>query len=169
MRRAAFQIQHLARAQDRGAAMGIERHLAFQALQRDLAAHRVFGQGTARGHGHADQLHLLRLGQRDGRKLRQAFIGLANAGGDTINAIKAANEFGVTKTMKLAGLLVFINDIHSLGLIFTMQACVLFGALGYFSGAVGRWINRNPRAGLWLDRGAGAIFVGLGLRLIVAR
>ena len=41
-------------------------------------------------------------------------LGLANAGGDTINAIKAANEFGVTKTMKLAGLLMFINDIHSL-------------------------------------------------------
>lgn len=43
-------------------------------------------------------------------------LGLANAGGDTINAIKAANEFGVTKSMKLAGLLVFINDIHALGL-----------------------------------------------------
>jgi branched-chain amino acid transport system substrate-binding protein len=43
-------------------------------------------------------------------------LGLANAGGDTINSIKAANEFGVTKSMKLAGLLVFINDVHSLGL-----------------------------------------------------
>ena len=43
-------------------------------------------------------------------------LALANAGGDTINSIKAANEFGITKTMKLAGLLVFINDIHSLGL-----------------------------------------------------
>lgn len=43
-------------------------------------------------------------------------LGLANAGGDTINAIKAANEFGVTKTMKMAGLLVFINDVHALGL-----------------------------------------------------
>ena len=43
-------------------------------------------------------------------------LGMANAGGDTINTIKAANEFGVTKTMKLAGLLVFINDIHALGL-----------------------------------------------------
>ena len=43
-------------------------------------------------------------------------LGLANAGGDTINSIKAANEFGITSTMKLAGLLVFINDIHSLGL-----------------------------------------------------
>ena len=43
-------------------------------------------------------------------------LGLANAGGDTINSIKAANEFGITKTMKLAGLLMFINDIHALGL-----------------------------------------------------
>ena len=43
-------------------------------------------------------------------------LGMANAGGDTINTIKAANEFGITKSMKLAGLLVFINDIHSLGL-----------------------------------------------------
>ncbi len=46
-------------------------------------------------------------------------LGLANAGGDTINSIKAANEFGVTKTMKLAGLLMFISDIHSLGLNLT--------------------------------------------------
>jgi len=51
-------------------------------------------------------------------------LGLANAGGDTINSIKAANEFGVTKTMKMAGLLVFINDIHSLGLK-TTQGMVL--------------------------------------------
>ena len=46
-------------------------------------------------------------------------IGLANAGGDTINSIKAANEFGVNKSMKLAGLLMFITDIHSLGLNLT--------------------------------------------------
>ena len=46
-------------------------------------------------------------------------LGLANAGGDTVNAIKAANEFGVNKTMKLAGLLMFINDVHSLTLKLT--------------------------------------------------
>lgn len=46
-------------------------------------------------------------------------LGLANAGGDAVNAIKAANEFGITKKMKLAGLLIFINDIHSLGLNLT--------------------------------------------------
>jgi branched-chain amino acid transport system substrate-binding protein len=43
-------------------------------------------------------------------------IGLANAGGDTINSIKTANQFGITKNQKLAGLLIFITDIHSLGL-----------------------------------------------------
>ena len=43
-------------------------------------------------------------------------LGLANAGGDFINSMKAAKEFGINKTMKMAGLLVFINDIHSLGL-----------------------------------------------------
>ena len=46
-------------------------------------------------------------------------IGLANAGGDFINSVKAANEFGITKTARLAGLLVFINDIHSLTLQLT--------------------------------------------------
>lgn len=43
-------------------------------------------------------------------------LGLANAGGDTINSIKAAKEFGITRSMKIAGLLMFINDVHSLGL-----------------------------------------------------
>lgn len=43
-------------------------------------------------------------------------LGLATAGGDFINSVKAAREFGVTGTMNLAGLLVFINDIHALGL-----------------------------------------------------
>src|SRR5258708_4765563 len=43
-------------------------------------------------------------------------IALANAGGDFINAVKQAGEFGITKTQKLVGLLVFIADINSLGL-----------------------------------------------------
>jgi branched-chain amino acid transport system substrate-binding protein len=43
-------------------------------------------------------------------------LGLANAGGDMINAVKASREFGVNKTMKTAGMLVFLSDIHSLGL-----------------------------------------------------
>lgn len=43
-------------------------------------------------------------------------LGLANGGGDTINAIKAAREFGVSPGMKIAGLMLFITDVHSLGL-----------------------------------------------------
>jgi branched-chain amino acid transport system substrate-binding protein len=43
-------------------------------------------------------------------------LGLANAGSDTINSIKAVREFGLNKSMKVAGLLVFISDVHSLGL-----------------------------------------------------
>ena len=44
-------------------------------------------------------------------------IGLANAGGDTINSIKQAAEFGIVKGgQKLAGLVVFITDVHSMGL-----------------------------------------------------
>jgi branched-chain amino acid transport system substrate-binding protein len=46
-------------------------------------------------------------------------LGLANAGGDFINSVKAAKEFGLTSKMKIAGLLVFINDIHTLGLATT--------------------------------------------------
>jgi branched-chain amino acid transport system substrate-binding protein len=43
-------------------------------------------------------------------------LGLANAGTDFSNSLKAANEFGITKTMKPAALLAFLTDIHSLGL-----------------------------------------------------
>ena len=52
-------------------------------------------------------------------------IGLANAGGDTINAIKQAAEFGiVSKGQKMAGLLVFITDVNALGLA-TAQGLML--------------------------------------------
>src|SRR5271170_2468285 len=43
-------------------------------------------------------------------------LGLANAGDDFSNSLKAANEFGITKNMKPAGLLAVITNIHSLGL-----------------------------------------------------
>ncbi|WP_374562196.1 ABC transporter substrate-binding protein [Ideonella sp.] len=69
-------------------------------------------------------------------------LGMANAGGDTINTIKAANEFGITKTMKLAGLLVFINDIHSLGLKTTQ---------GMYLTDSWYW-NKDPEARAWSRR-----------------
>jgi len=52
-------------------------------------------------------------------------IGLANAGGDTINSIKQGAEFGIVKSgQNFAGLLVFISDVHALGLA-TAQGLVL--------------------------------------------
>ena len=47
---------------------------------------------------------------------RAKVIGLANAGGDTVNSIKQINEFGLNRSMKVAALLMFITDVHALGL-----------------------------------------------------
>lgn len=60
----------------------------------------------------ADFSSFLLQAQGSGAKV----VGLANAGGDTINSIKQAAEFGLTQKQKLAGMLVYITDIHSLGL-----------------------------------------------------
>ena len=60
-------------------------------------------------------------------------------------------------------------QLGQLGLLFTLQAALLFGLLGYFAGSVGQWLQRRPRAGWWLDRLAGTIFVALGLKLIASR
>ena len=46
-------------------------------------------------------------------------LGMANAGGDFVNAMKASKEFGIDKSMKIAGLLVFLTDVKSLGLAAT--------------------------------------------------
>lgn len=60
-------------------------------------------------------------------------------------------------------------QLAQLGILFTLQAALLFGLLGHFSGSVGQWLNRQPRVGAILDRIAGAVFVALGLRLIIDR
>ncbi len=52
-----------------------------------------------------------------------------------------------------------------LGLVFMAQTIVVFSAYGWFAGVLGTWLNRRPGAGRWLDRVAGAIFIGLGLRV----
>jgi threonine/homoserine/homoserine lactone efflux protein len=54
-----------------------------------------------------------------------------------------------------------------LGLVFTAQAALLFGTLGWFAGRVGGWMKRSPRIGSWIDRCAGCVFIALGARLLV--
>lgn len=56
-------------------------------------------------------------------------IGLANSGGDLINSIKAASEFGISKKQQLAALLIFVRDIYALGLPITQG---LYAAEGFY-------------------------------------
>jgi branched-chain amino acid transport system substrate-binding protein len=57
------------------------------------------------------------FGHAQAQSSKAKVIGLANAGGDTTNAIKQASEFGIVQGgQKLAALLLFINDVHALGL-----------------------------------------------------
>lgn len=89
-----------------------------KALQRDTTAAVTKGGGKVLGSSAhplntSDFSSFLLLAQASKAKV----IGLANAGGDTTLAIKQAAEFGVTNGgQRLAGLLVTLNDVHSLGL-----------------------------------------------------
>jgi branched-chain amino acid transport system substrate-binding protein len=88
------------------------------ALQRDVAAVVTKAGGTVVGEvrhpiNTSDFSSFLLQAQAS----KAQIIGLANAGGDTISSIKQAAEFGIVKGgQKLAGLLVFVSDVHSLGL-----------------------------------------------------
>ena len=89
-----------------------------QALQRDTAAVVTANGGKVLGAvrhplNTADFSSFLIQAQASNAKV----IGLANSGGDTINSIKQAREFGIThKGQTLAALLFFITDVHTVGL-----------------------------------------------------
>ena len=89
-----------------------------QALERDTEAVVLKNGGKVLGKvrhplNNADFSSFLLQAQASKAKI----IGLANAGGDTTNSIKQAAEFGIVKGgQKLAGLLVFLSDVHALGL-----------------------------------------------------
>jgi branched-chain amino acid transport system substrate-binding protein len=69
-------------------------------------------------------------------------LALANAGSDTVNAIKSAAEFGIGKNMQLAGMIITINDVHALG---------LKTAQGMFLTDSWYW-NQSPEARAWARR-----------------
>jgi branched-chain amino acid transport system substrate-binding protein len=88
-----------------------------QALERDTSAVVEANGGKVLGRvrhpfNNSDFSSFLLQAQSSRAKV----IGLANAGGDTINSIKQAAEFGITKSQSLAGLLVFASDVAALGL-----------------------------------------------------
>ena len=69
-------------------------------------------------------------------------IGLANAGTDTTNSIKQAAEFGITPKQSLAGLLMFITDVHSLGLKATQGMYLTEGFYWDFNDETRAWSKR---------------------------
>ncbi|MBS1172949.1 MAG: rhtB2, partial [Proteobacteria bacterium] len=56
----------------------------------------------------------------------------------------------------------------ALGVLFTLAAALVFGAIALGAGRIGDWLRRRPAATRWLDRAAGLVFIGLGLRLALA-
>lgn len=76
------------------------------------AGGKVLGSAPYPFPGTTDFSSFLVQAQSSGAKV----LGLCNAGGDTVNSIKQANEFGVNASMKIAALLMFITDVHALGL-----------------------------------------------------
>ncbi len=75
-------------------------------------------------------------------------IGLANAGNDTINSIKQAAEFGITPKQSLAGLLMFITDVHSLGLKATQGMYLTTGFYWDMNDETRAWSKRfNAKKG----------------------
>ncbi|HUL40889.1 MAG TPA: ABC transporter substrate-binding protein [Burkholderiales bacterium] len=69
-------------------------------------------------------------------------IGLANAGTDTTNSIKQAVEFGITPKQTLAGLLLFITDIHSLGLKTAQNMYLTTGFYWNYNDETRAWSKR---------------------------
>jgi branched-chain amino acid transport system substrate-binding protein len=88
------------------------------ALQRDTTEFVQAAKGKVLGSvrypfpGTTDFSSYLLQAQSSGAKV----LGLANAGLDTVNSIKAAHEFGIAEQMRLAALLCFISDVHAMGL-----------------------------------------------------
>jgi branched-chain amino acid transport system substrate-binding protein len=87
-------------------------------LQADTTGFINASKGSVKGAalypfpGTTDFSSFLVQAQASGAKV----LGLANAGADTVNSIKQAHEFGLNNSMKIAALLMFINDVHALGL-----------------------------------------------------
>ncbi|MGC2395233.1 MAG: ABC transporter substrate-binding protein, partial [Rhodomicrobium sp.] len=118
------------------------------ALERDTAKVVKENGGTVVGAVKAplntqDFSAFLLQAQSSGAKI----IGLANAGGDTINSIKQAAEFGIVQGgQNLAGLLIFITDIHSLGLK-TAQGLIFTAAFYWdFNDQTRAWSDRFMKA-----------------------
>jgi branched-chain amino acid transport system substrate-binding protein len=78
----------------------------------DAAGGKVLGAGIYPFPATTDFSNLLVQAQASGAKV----LGLCNSGADTVNCIKQAQEFGLTRTMKVAAMLMYNSNVHALGL-----------------------------------------------------
>ncbi|MCL7939854.1 ABC transporter substrate-binding protein [Halomonas sp. ATCH28] len=70
-------------------------------------------------------------------------VGLANAGADTVNAITTASQFGLTQSgQQLAGLLIFLNDVHAMGLEDTQNLLLTTGWYWDMDDQAREWADR---------------------------
>ena len=115
-----------------------------QQLQRDTSAVVKAAGGTVLGSleypfpGTTDFSSLLVQAQASGAKV----LGLCNSGADTLNCIKQAHEFGLTKTMKIAAMLMYNSNLHAVGL---EQAQGLLLTESFY------W-DLNDRTRAWMER-----------------
>ena len=115
-----------------------------QQLQRDTSAVVKAAGGTVLGSREypfpdtTDFSSLLLQAQASGAKV----LGLCNSGNDTINCIKQAHEFGISKDMRIAAMLMYNSNVHAVGLPI---------AQGLLMTEAFYW-DLNPRTRAWMDR-----------------
>ena len=115
-----------------------------QQLQRDTSAVVKAAGGTVLGSREypfpdtTDFSSLLLQAQASGAKV----LGLCNSGNDTINCIKQAHEFGISKDMRIAAMLMYNSNVHAVGLPIA-QGLLLTEAFYW---------DLNPRTRAWMDR-----------------
>ncbi|CAH2929560.1 MAG: L-lysine permease [uncultured Paraburkholderia sp.] len=137
--------------------------LAFQAIKLAGAAYLVWigikalrSQGLATAHERAPQ-PLLTV-------FRQSVLGNLLNPKVTLFFVVFLPQFVQTGGAQSGAQSVTVQMLE-LGVLFMLQTLAVFSLFGVCAGVIGGWLRRRPRAGVWLDRLAGATFIGLGIRV----
>lgn len=133
--------------------------IAFQILKLAGAAYLVWiGIKALRSHGLANA-HA-RPPQPLGAIFRQSVIGNLMNPKVTLFFVVFLPQFVDPHGVQSVTLQMF-----ELGALFMLQTAAIFSLFGVGAGAIGAWLKRRPKAGVWLDRLAGATFIAIGIRV----
>lgn len=131
-----------------------------QVLARGISQGRAAGLVAALGFSAGVMFHTTRGPQPLATIFRQSVIGNLLNPKVTLFFVVFLPQFVDTHGAQPVSL-----QMLELGVLFMLQSAVVFSAFGLGAGVLGAWLKRRPRAGVWLDRLAGATFIGLGLRI----